>query len=108
MSITVHNKLVRDRIPDIIRANGDTAATRVLDRDEHREALYAKLEEESGELRAAGPGQRIGELADLLEVVHALGRSYGYTPAEIAFAAGAKRGLRGGFDDRIYLEHTTP
>jgi predicted house-cleaning noncanonical NTP pyrophosphatase (MazG superfamily) len=107
MSITVYNKLVCDRIPDIITAQGHTPATRILDRAEHREALFAKLEEEAGELRTAADGGRLEELADLQEVLNALAGSYGYTPSEVAFQAGAKRGLRGGFDGRIYLEYTT-
>lgn len=108
MSITVYNKLVRDRIPDIITADGHTPATRVLDTGEYREALFAKLGEEAEEVRTAPDADRLGELADLQEVLNALAGSYGFTPAEVAFKAGTKRGLRGGFDGRIYLEHTTP
>lgn len=108
MRITFYNKLVRDRIPEIIKADGHIPVTRVLDRDDYRTALFAKLEEEAEELRAAPEADRLGELADLQEVLNALAGSYGYTPAEVAFKAGAKRGLRGGFDNRIYLEHATP
>jgi len=108
MSVTIHNKLVRDRIPEIIAANGDIPATRVLDRDEYREALMAKLGEEAEELRTAPEAERIGELADLQEVLNALARSYGFSPAEVTFAADRKHSDRGGFDGRIYLESTTP
>lgn len=107
MSITVFNKLVRDRIPDTITASGHTPVTRILDRDEYREALFSKLEEEAEELRTSPEAERLAELADLQEVLNALAGSYGYTPSEVAFKAGAKRGLRGGFDGAIYLEYTT-
>lgn len=108
MSITVHNKLVRDKIPEIITANGDIPATRVLDTAEYREALFAKLGEESDELRAAEGEAELWELADLQEVLNALAESYGYSPHWVGVAAEQKRQKRGGFRQRIYLEHTTP
>jgi predicted house-cleaning noncanonical NTP pyrophosphatase (MazG superfamily) len=108
MSITVYNKLVRDKIPKIIIADGHTPVTRVLtEDDEYREALIAKLGEEAEELRTATESGRIGELADLQEVLNSLARSYGYSPPEVVYAAAKKRLARGGFDGRIYLEHTT-
>lgn len=108
MSVTVYNKLVRDKIPEIIIADGHSPATRVLDEQEYREALIVKLGEEAEELRIATQAQRLGELADLQEVLNSLAKSYGYSPDLVAFAARKKRAARGGFDERIYLEHTTP
>lgn len=108
MSVTVYNKLVRDKIPKIIAADGHIPVTRVLDENDHREALLAKLSEETEELRTATEAERIGELADLQEVLNSLARSYGFSPPEVVYAAAKKRLARGGFDGRIYLEHTTP
>lgn len=108
MSITIYKKLVRDKIPKIITADGHTPSTRILDQDEFRAALIEKLGEETEELRTATKADRLGELADLQEILNSLARSYGYSPSEVVYAAAKKRLARGGFDGRIYLEHTTP
>lgn len=108
MSITVYNKLVRDKIPKIISADGHTPSIRVLEQDEYREALIAKIGEETEELRAASKAEKLDELADLQEILNSLARSYGFAPPEVVYAAAKKRLARGGFDGRIYLEHTTP
>lgn len=105
---TIHNKLVRDKIPAIIEASGDVPVTRILKQDEYREALVAKLTEEAEELRAAAPDNRIDELADLQEVLDALAYSYGYSRAEVDFVASIKRHKRGAFKERVYLESTGP
>jgi predicted house-cleaning noncanonical NTP pyrophosphatase (MazG superfamily) len=102
----VHRKLVRDLIPDIITANGGTAVTRTMAPEEYRAALHAKLAEESEELRAAAPGEQLGELADLLEVVKALAADTGHTIEEVLDAANAKTVKRGGFNRRLWLEET--
>jgi predicted house-cleaning noncanonical NTP pyrophosphatase (MazG superfamily) len=101
-----HRKLVRDRIPVIIVANGGAASFRVLEQDEYRTALHAKLAEEAVELRRAAPEEQLGELADLLEVVKALAADAGHTLDEVIVAAAAKSAKRGGFDRRIWLEET--
>jgi predicted house-cleaning noncanonical NTP pyrophosphatase (MazG superfamily) len=66
--------------------------------------VHAKLAEEAQELRAAAPGERLGELADLQEVVRALAADAGHTLEEVISAASAKSAKRGGFDKRIWLE----
>jgi predicted house-cleaning noncanonical NTP pyrophosphatase (MazG superfamily) len=77
-AITVtEGKLVPDRVPEIIRSTRRTAEVRVLNGDELLEALLAKLEEETDELRTAPVGERIDELADVLEVVRALAGKFG-------------------------------
>lgn len=106
MSAVIHRKLVRDLIPEIITANGGTAVTRVLDPEEYRAALHAKLAEEAGELGTAAPGEELGELADLLEVLRALAADAGHTLEEVIGAAAAKSAKRGGFTGRLWLEET--
>lgn len=106
--MTVHNKLVRDKIPAIIEAGGDIPVTRILKQDEYREALLAKLTEEGEELRTAAADNRIDELADLQEVLDALAYSYGYSRAEVDYVASLKRHRRGAFKDRVFLESTSP
>jgi predicted house-cleaning noncanonical NTP pyrophosphatase (MazG superfamily) len=70
-------KLVRDRIPEIIRSTGRTPEVRVLDDAELLEALLTKLEEETVELRSALHQDRVEELVDILQVVRALAAHFG-------------------------------
>lgn len=98
-----HGKLVRDRIPEIIRSTGRTPEVRVLEGDELLDALFSKLEEETHELRAARHSQRIEELADIFEVVQALARKLGIDMTTLERAADAKRARRGGFDGGLWL-----
>ena len=67
-----YNKLVRDRMPEIIRADGQLPVTRILDQAGYRSALVAKLLEEAQEASAAPAADLPAELADVLEVMQAL------------------------------------
>jgi predicted house-cleaning noncanonical NTP pyrophosphatase (MazG superfamily) len=67
-----YNKLIRDRIPEIIEADGRRAVTRVLRDEDYRAALLAKLVEEAREAENAPDGELAGELADVWEVFQAL------------------------------------
>ena len=69
-----YNKLVRDRIPEIIEANGHKCETRVLNDDEYLLELKNKLQEEVNEFLESGS---VEELADILEVVHSLSAQFG-------------------------------
>ena len=66
-------KLVRDRIPEIIRASGADPVVRTLTGEELIAALFDKLAEEASELREAGPLDAAEEMADVMEVVLGLG-----------------------------------
>ena len=66
-----HNKLVRDRIPEIIQAE-ELSVTHVLDDTSYRAVLLAKLVEEAQEAGHATAAELPGELADVLEVLQAL------------------------------------
>lgn len=91
-------KLVRDKIPDIIRADGLDPVIRVADPEEYAVRLRAKLREETEEFLASDDPE---ELADILEVVHALARQIGVTPEKVEELRAAKAAERGGFNDRI-------
>lgn len=95
------SKLIRDKIPAIIRGKGSTPITRIADRDEYREALFDKLTEEAGELRDADSEHAPEELADMLEVVLALADDHGVTRNELEEVRQAKHAERGGFCQRI-------
>ncbi|MEV6985600.1 nucleoside triphosphate pyrophosphohydrolase [Sphaerisporangium sp. NPDC051017] len=103
----MYGKLVRDRIPDIIEAEGCTAEVRVLDESELVPALTAKLAEEAEELRQAEPADRLGELADIYEVMAALAETLGFSERQIQEAASHKRAERGGFSRRLWLDKVT-
>lgn len=98
-------KLVRDKIPDIIRASGRVPIQTILAEGEYRTALIDKLNEEVAELAAADDaGAVIEEAADILEVVAAIVAGCGATINDVLDVARRKRSERGGFDLRICLE----
>jgi predicted house-cleaning noncanonical NTP pyrophosphatase (MazG superfamily) len=100
----VYGKLVRDRIPEIITSDGQTPKVRVLDDQDLLPALIAKLHEETEEVASAEPNARLGELADVREVLAALTIAFGFTEAEVDEAAASKRAERGGFARRLWLD----
>ena len=98
---TVYNKLVRDRIPEIIEASGKSCTCQVLDDQAYLAALDEKLNEELSEYRQ---DKSMEELADLLEVIHAAANARGSSFEEVEQLRKAKAKKRGGFDQRIFLE----
>lgn len=97
------DKLIRDRLPAMMQAQGLQVFTRRLDDAEFLARLKDKLVEEAAEARAAaGRGELIEELADLREVLLALIAAAGVTEAEVEAARLAKRTARGGFDERVH------
>ena len=95
-------KLIRDRLPEIIGARQGACAYHIATPTQHRRALAAKLVEETAEAIAAAlphanPAELVGELADVLEVVHALAAAHGISPADLEHARTAKLQARGGF-----------
>ena len=100
MKTTVHNKLVRDKIPEIIRAEGHDPHTLVLDREEYGQALLEKLREEVAEFSES---HSIGEMADILEVLAALIRLEGFAPEALKAVRQEKREKNGAFRRRIFL-----
>jgi len=101
-----HNKLVRDHIPEIIEADGHHAVTRILHGPDYQAALLAKLVEEAVEAQTASADELPSELTDVWEVLQALLSTLPMTWQELDALAASKRGKRGGFKDRIFLEYT--
>lgn len=96
-------KLVRDKLPEIMRAAGLDVFERTLDDEAFIQALRGKLSEETVELLAAETREELlGELADVMEVVLALGAAHGFSAAEVEARRLAKREERGGFDARVW------
>ena len=100
----VYNKLVRDRIPDIITTSGKKAVTRNLTEAEQIKALQQKLEEEVREYRHASDNQAaLEELADILEIIRSLTQIHGADWAQLEDIREQKANERGGFADGIFL-----
>lgn len=97
-------KLVRDGIPEIIRAAGGTPVVRVLEGEDYRSALLAKLVEEATEAQSSDDAHLLEELADVYEVVLAALEVNGWSLPDLTEAAGRKAVARGGFRARIWLE----
>lgn len=100
----VYNKLVRDRIPEIIIANDETPVTRILNDADYKKSLEEKLYEEYEEVLSSEGPERCEELADMIEVIRALAQLENKTLEEIIGIADEKREKRGGFEEKIFLE----
>lgn len=96
----LYNKLVRDKIPEIIAQQGESANTRILNGKEYTVALEQKLDEETAEFHKE---KNLEELADILEVVYALADDLGYTKEDLLQVYNQKHEKRGGFQSRIFL-----
>jgi predicted house-cleaning noncanonical NTP pyrophosphatase (MazG superfamily) len=94
-------KLVRDRIPDIIRADGSEPIVYQADPAEYRQRLRDKLLEEVDEFLTADPASAVEELADVLEVVYALAADLGTDRPTLEQLRQAKATERGAFADRL-------
>ena len=97
----IYNKLVRDKIPEIIEASGNTCETEILSDGEYLRMLDKKLDEELAEYHQE---QNIEELADLLEVLYATAKARGYSIEELEHVRVDKQKARGGFDKKILLK----
>ncbi len=97
----VYNKLVRDKIPEIIESDGKTCKTRMLSDSEYMVALEEKLNEEVAEYQA---DKSLEEMADVLEVLRAICVARGYSLEELEEVRAKKADERGGFGERIFLE----
>jgi predicted house-cleaning noncanonical NTP pyrophosphatase (MazG superfamily) len=99
-----HNKLVRDRIPEIIENTGKSFRLEVLDQMKFKKELKIKLEEEVREYIFTDTDiHAVEELADILEVIHALIEVHGHTIEEVETIRKEKVALRGSFHEKIFL-----
>lgn len=101
MNETVYNKLVRDKIPELIESSGRTPVYHALADDEFLQRLDAKLLEEVQEYLE---NPCIDEIADILEVLEAIVAMRKYPQPELRRAKNAKTLKRGSFTKKIFLE----
>ena len=101
----IYNKLVRDRIPEIIREHGGLPKVRELNKLDFFKALKDKLLEESTELFSAESEEDLAnEIADVLEVLDAIIIEVGLNMADVLAKKQAKKDERGGFEKKLFLE----
>lgn len=98
-----YHKLIRDKIPEIIEKSGKAFKVRRLSDEEVILFAEKKLSEELGEYLA---DRNPEELADLLEVIYALGDRLGYPKEALEALRLKKKAARGGFEEGILLEWT--
>ncbi len=96
----IYNKLVRDRIPEIIEGSGKECKIRILNEEEYMQMLDVKLDEELAEYHK---DQNVEELADLLEVIYAAALARGYSIEQLEQIRAAKAEKRGAFQERVLL-----
>ena len=92
-------KLVRDKIPEIIIADGKKPITRILDNEEYLQELDKKLNEEIAEYQA---DKSIEEMADVLEVLFDICEARVHSIGNLMEVRNSKREKRGGFEKRIF------
>ena len=116
-----YNKLVRDKIPEIIKNNNENPITRILTEAEYKKELEKrrvnavmnyynidkKLFEEYQEVLDSSGKDRVEELADMLEIISYLAKLENVTLNDVIEIANYKKEKRGGFDKKIFLEKVT-
>lgn len=95
-----YNKLIRDKIPEMIEKNGGKAVIRQLSQEEFVRFLEMKLDEEVGEYHR---DKTVEELADILEVVYALASLHSCSKEDLLAVYENKHEQRGGFEKRLLL-----
>ncbi len=95
-----YNKLVRDRIPEIIESSGATCNVKILSDSEYLQMLDKKLTEELSEYYTDGNPE---ELADLLEVIYAAAKARGVSAKRLNEIRAAKAQKRGAFEKKLLL-----
>ena len=100
----IANKLVRDNIPDIIRANGGECTVRIMEDNEYRQELIKKMHEEVDEFASDNTAE---ELADIFEVFIGLVSNSPYDMQEILAITDKKREKNGGFKKKLYMSEYT-
>lgn len=101
MKEIIYDKLVRDKIPEIIEGSGKQCEIEVLSDEKYLEMIDKKLDEELAEYHK---DKNLEELADLLEVIFAATKARGYSIEKLEKVRAEKAEKRGGFDKKILLK----
>ncbi len=92
-----HQKLIRDKIPEKIKATGDDYEIRILGKTEFEKELKKKLVEETKELVGASKEELLNELADVLELTKSIASHHKIPFLKVEQFQEEKRKKRGGF-----------
>lgn len=97
----VYNKLVRDKIPQVIEADGRKCETSIVSKEQLLPLLEEKLKEEVNEFMQ---DKNLEELADIMEVVFGLAENLGYSEEDLLKKREEKKEARGGFKEGVFLK----
>ena len=101
----IYNKLIRDRIPEIIAKDGNTADIIILSEESFKQAIKEKLIEEANEVcDADNRDEVLSELADLQEAMDTIKQMYNINTLEVNTIQAVKALQRGKFDKKLYLK----
>ena len=98
--IKTYHKLIRDKIPQIIKSQGQCCIVRKLSDEEYLEMVDAKLDEELAEYHK---DQNLEELADMVEVIYAAAEARGFTVEQLEQTRLQKKNQRGAFQEKLLL-----
>ncbi len=99
-----YDKLIRDRIPEIIKEAGWLPTVKILKKSEFLNAIKKKVFEEAGELIQSKDKKGIvDEIVDIQELFDVLAAEIKLTKSELKKLQADKRKKRGGFKKRLFL-----
>jgi predicted house-cleaning noncanonical NTP pyrophosphatase (MazG superfamily) len=96
-----YNKLVRDKIPNIIKEDGKNPIIHIANEEEYWEKIKEKLNEEVDEFLKESNEE---EISDILEVIDAICKFKEFDENEINKIKKQKAEKRGRFDNKIILD----
>ena len=97
----IYNKLVRDKIPEVIESSGKFFSSHIAEELEYKEELFKKAYEELEEFRETPCAE---EMADIFEVLEGLIKAYNIEMYEVFDIKEEKAREKGAFDEKIILE----
>ncbi len=100
-----YNKLIRDNVPDIIRAKREACEVRqITDVQEFQQELFKKIKEEANSLAMVRTKEEfLAEYADLMMVFDTIMGQLEITPEEVAEARNQNLLKKGGYKHQYYL-----
>jgi len=106
MNRKTYNKLIRDKIPEIIKKDNAVPKISELNDKEFKIALKEKLVEEAKELLEAKTDEEIlNELSDVLQLIESIALNNNQSIAQVEKQKEKKKQERGGFDKKLFLEY---
>ena len=106
MNRKTYNKLIRDKIPEIIKKDNAVPKISELNDEQFKVALKEKLVEEAKELLEAKTDEEIlNELSDVLQLLESIALNNGLSVTDIEKQKEKKKQERGAFEKKLFLEY---